>query len=33
LIIEVDGGQHAESREDSHRDSVLYARGYRVIRI
>ena len=33
LIIELDGGQHAESRGDRHRDSALCALGYRVIRI
>jgi very-short-patch-repair endonuclease len=33
LIIELDGGQHAESCEDRHRDRTLCALGYRVIRI
>jgi very-short-patch-repair endonuclease len=33
LIIELDGGQHAESPEDRHRDRTLCALGYRVIRI
>jgi very-short-patch-repair endonuclease len=33
LIIELDGGQHAESPEDQHRDRTLCALGYRVIRI
>ena len=33
LIIELDGGQHAESREDRHRDRTLCTLGYRVIRI
>jgi very-short-patch-repair endonuclease len=33
LIVELDGGQHAESREDRHRDSRRRALGYRVIRI
>ena len=33
LIIELDGGQHAESLEDRHRDRALCALGYRVIRI
>jgi len=33
LIIELDGGQHAESPEDRHRDRSLGALGYRVIRI
>ena len=33
LIIELDGGQHAESPEDKHRDRTLCSLGYRVIRI
>jgi very-short-patch-repair endonuclease len=33
LIIELDGGQYAESTEDRHRDRALCALGYRVIRI
>jgi very-short-patch-repair endonuclease len=33
LIIELDGGQHAESLEDKHRDGAPRALGYRVIRI
>jgi Protein of unknown function (DUF559) len=33
LIVELDGGQHAESPEDQQRDRVLCALGYRVIRI
>jgi very-short-patch-repair endonuclease len=33
LIIELDGGQHSERREDKRRDSTLCALGYRVIRI
>ena len=33
LIIELDGGQHAERTEDRQRDSGLSALGYRVIRI
>jgi very-short-patch-repair endonuclease len=33
LIIELDGGQHAESPADRHRDRALCALGYRVIRI
>jgi very-short-patch-repair endonuclease len=33
LIIKLDGGQHAESFEDKHRDRALCALGYRVIRI
>jgi very-short-patch-repair endonuclease len=33
LIIEVDGGQHAESDRDSRRDSFLKSQGFRVLRI
>ncbi|HJU17844.1 MAG TPA: DUF559 domain-containing protein [Stellaceae bacterium] len=33
LIVEVDGGQHAESRTDQDRDAVLNALGYRVVRV
>ena len=33
LIIELDGGQHAESHKDRQRDRALCALGYRVIRI
>jgi very-short-patch-repair endonuclease len=33
LIIELDRGQHAESREDRHRDYALCILGYRAIRI
>ena len=32
LIIEVDGGQHAESERDAARDAYLAARGWRVLR-
>jgi very-short-patch-repair endonuclease len=32
LIIEVDGGQHAESAKDRERDAWLLKRGYRVMR-
>jgi very-short-patch-repair endonuclease len=32
LIIEVDGGQHAESTKDRARDAVLEGAGYRVLR-
>ncbi|MBV8649918.1 MAG: DUF559 domain-containing protein [Alphaproteobacteria bacterium] len=32
LIIEVDGGQHAENRYDDKRDTHLTALGYRVLR-
>jgi very-short-patch-repair endonuclease len=33
LIIELDGGQHAESPKDKQRDRTLCALGYRAIRI
>jgi very-short-patch-repair endonuclease len=33
LIIELDGGQHAERPKDKQRDSELRTLGYRVIRI
>ncbi|WJH39363.1 DUF559 domain-containing protein [Aliirhizobium terrae] len=32
LIIEVDGGQHAESRSDTIRDALFQAQGFRVLR-
>jgi len=32
LIIEVDGGQHAESQRDAVRDAYLAREGYRVMR-
>lgn len=32
LVIEVDGGQHAESRADEVRDARLQAKGFRVVR-
>jgi very-short-patch-repair endonuclease len=32
LIIEVDGGQHAESKRDRVRDQALSEAGYRVLR-
>jgi very-short-patch-repair endonuclease len=32
LIVEVDGGQHAESRSDQVRDAFLASEGYRVLR-
>jgi very-short-patch-repair endonuclease len=32
LIVEVDGGQHADRPADQQRDSELIALGYRVIR-
>ncbi|MEP7011615.1 MAG: endonuclease domain-containing protein [Acidobacteriota bacterium] len=32
LVIEIDGGQHMESRKDEARDAWLRERGYRVLR-
>jgi very-short-patch-repair endonuclease len=32
LVIEVDGGQHAESAADARRDAYLAREGYRVMR-
>jgi very-short-patch-repair endonuclease len=32
IVIEVDGGQHAESAADTVRDAYLIAEGYRVLR-
>jgi len=32
LVIELDGGQHLESREDEKRDEWLKERGYRTLR-
>src|SRR3954452_4384621 len=32
LVIEVDGGQHAESRRDEVRDRYLRTQGYRIMR-
>lgn len=32
LIVEADGGQHAESRADARRDSYLSEQGFRVLR-
>jgi very-short-patch-repair endonuclease len=32
LIVEVDGGQHAESHRDASRTAFLEAQGYRLIR-
>jgi very-short-patch-repair endonuclease len=32
LIVEVDGGQHADNSSDRERDRVLAAAGYRVLR-
>jgi very-short-patch-repair endonuclease len=33
LIIELDGGQHADSAADKRRDAYLKAQGFRVLRI
>jgi very-short-patch-repair endonuclease len=33
VVVEVDGGQHADSRSDRQRDAELASHGYRVIRI
>jgi very-short-patch-repair endonuclease len=33
LVVELDGGQHAESPNDTQRDRGLCALGYRMIRI
>jgi very-short-patch-repair endonuclease len=33
LVVELDGGQHAESARDRVRDAALAAAGYRVFRI
>ena len=34
LVVEVDGGHHAEqARADAHRDAVLARAGYRVLRL
>jgi very-short-patch-repair endonuclease len=33
IVIEVDGGQHADSAADRERDAELNALGYRVIRV
>ena len=32
VIVEVDGGQHAESESDQVRDAYLASEGYRVLR-
>ena len=32
MIVEVDGGQHAENMRDVRREEALRKRGYRVIR-
>ena len=33
LIVELDGGQHAESESDAKRDAYLRSKGFRIIRI
>ena len=33
MIVEVDGGQHADSEEDQERDHWLKGRGFKVLRI
>ncbi len=33
LIIEVDGGQHFESKADKERDAYLQSQGFRVLRL
>jgi very-short-patch-repair endonuclease len=33
LIIELDGGQHAESERDAKRDTYLRSQGFRILRI
>src|SRR4051794_31364157 len=33
LIVELDGGQHAETSNDARRDAYLKAQGFRVVRI
>jgi very-short-patch-repair endonuclease len=32
LVVEADGGQHAESQSDLHRDAWLKSEGFRVLR-
>ena len=32
VVVEVDGGQHAESKADEVRDAHLRAKGFRVVR-
>jgi len=32
LIVEVDGGQHADNTDDLRRDATLSAEGYQVLR-
>lgn len=33
LVVELDGGQHAESRRDEVRDAWLASQNYRILRI
>jgi very-short-patch-repair endonuclease len=33
LVVEVDGGQHAENPGDAFRDKFLRREGYRVVRV
>jgi len=33
LIVELDGGQHADSASDPRRDAYLHSQGFRVLRI
>jgi very-short-patch-repair endonuclease len=33
LIIEVDGGQHFESKADKKRETYLLSQGFRVLRV
>ncbi len=33
LIVEADGGQHADSARDRERDAYFHERGYRVLRL
>jgi len=32
LVVELDGGQHAESKRDARRDSFLRTKGWRIMR-
>ena len=32
LVVEIDGGQHVESKQDDERTKILKGKGYRVIR-
>ncbi len=33
MIVEVDGGQHADNAADRLRDGALRSKGYRVVRV